>query len=104
MEDELIDNDETLYWAYNSANHDMTNHDMQRSQLHFYLDHCKHSFIRDGIGADYEVSGGVSADDAIDRVPVRAVGLIPVHHCEVGDNHVHLVFRHLPGKLHKSQR
>lgn len=39
---------------------------------------------------------GVSTDDAVDGVPVRAVGLVPVHHRQVGDHHVDLVLWHLP--------
>lgn len=68
-------------------------------QLHFYLDHCQHALIGDGVGADGEVSRGVSAHDAVHGVPVGAVGLISVHHCQVGHHHVHLVLWHLPRKL-----
>lgn len=39
---------------------------------------------------------GVSADDAVDGVPVGAVGLVPVHHRQVGDHHVDLVLWDLP--------
>lgn len=65
-------------------------------QLLLYLDHRHHALISDGIGADAEVSGRVSADDAVDSVPVGAVGLISVHHRQVGDHHIHLVLRNLP--------
>lgn len=65
-------------------------------QLNIYLDHCQHALIGDGVGADGEVSRGVSADDAVDGVPVGTVGLIPVHHCQVGHHHIHLVLWHLP--------
>lgn len=73
-------------------------------QLWFYLDHREHSLIRDGICADGEVSRRVAADDSIDSVPVWAVGLIPVHHRQVGYHDVHLVLRHLTGKLHRGGR
>lgn len=66
------------------------------AQLHFYLDHRQHALIGDGVGADGEVSRGVSADDAVDGVPVGTVGLIPVHHREVCHHHIHLVLWHLP--------
>lgn len=73
---------------------------MQRKEAYFfYLDHCHHALICDGIGADGEVSRWVSADNAIDCVPVRTVGLIPVHHCQVGHHHVYFVLWNLPGKL-----
>lgn len=64
-----------------------------------HLDHRQHALIGDGVGADGEVSRGVSADDAVHGVPVGTVGLIPVHHRQVGHHHVHLVLRHLPRKL-----
>lgn len=69
------------------------------AQLNLYLEHCQHALIGDGVGADGEVAGGVAADDAVDGVPVGTVGLIPVHHRQVGHHHVHLVLRHLPRKL-----
>lgn len=62
----------------------------------FHLEHRQHALIGDGVGADGEVARGVSADDAVDGVPVGAVGLVPVHHRQVGDHHVHLVLWHLP--------
>lgn len=65
-------------------------------QLNFYLDYCQHALISDGVGADGEVSRGVSADNAVDSVPVGTVGLIPVHHRQVGHHHIHLVLWHLP--------
>ncbi|KAA8593454.1 hypothetical protein FQN60_009570, partial [Etheostoma spectabile] len=40
----------------------------------------QHAIIGDGVGADGEVSRGVSTDDAVDGVPVGTVGLIPVHY------------------------
>lgn len=61
-----------------------------------YLDHCQHALVGDGVGADGEVSCGISADDAVDGVPVGTVGLVPVHHRQVGDHHVDLVLRDLP--------
>lgn len=64
-----------------------------------HLDHRQHALVGDGVGADGEVSRRVSADDAVHGVPVGAVGLIPVHHRQVGHHHVHLVLQHLPGKL-----
>lgn len=68
-------------------------------QLNFYLCHCQHALIGDGVGADGEVSRGVSADDAVDGIPVGAVGLISVHHRQVSHHHIHLVLWHLPRKL-----
>lgn len=65
----------------------------------FYLDHCQHAVVGDGVGADGEVSSGVAADDAVDGVPVGTVRLIPVHHCQVGHHHIHLVLWHLPREL-----
>lgn len=41
----------------------------------------------------------VAADDAVHGVPVGTVGLVPVHHRQVGHHHVHLVLWHLPRKL-----
>lgn len=67
--------------------------------LHSHLDHCQHALIGDGVGADGEVSGRVPADDAVDSVPVGAVGLIPVHHCKVGHHHINLILWHLSRKL-----
>lgn len=69
-----------------------------------YLDDCQHPLIRDWMGADGEVSRGVSTDDAVDCIPVGAVGLISVHHCEVGGHNIHLVLWDLPRKLQKRQR
>lgn len=70
----------------------------------FYLDHCQHALISDGVGANGEVPRGVSADDAVDGVPVGAVRLIPVHHRQVGHHNVHLVLWHLPGKLQSGRK
>lgn len=61
-----------------------------------YLDHCQHALVGDGVGADGEVSRGISADDAVDGVPVGTVGLVPVHHSQVRDHHVDLVLWDLP--------
>lgn len=74
---------------------------MGRQQFHFYLDHSQHALVCDGVGANGEVPRGVSADDAIDGVPVGAVRLISVHHCQVGHHHVHLVLWHFSRKLRR---
>ena len=71
----------------------------RNKQLQLYLDHGQHAIVGDGVGADGEVPGGVATDDAVDSVPVGAVGLIPVHHRQVGHHHVHLVLWHLSRKL-----
>ncbi len=63
--------------------------------LHFHLDHHQHALIGDGIGADGEVSRGISTDDAVHSVPVGTVGLISVHHGQVGHHHIHFVLWHL---------
>lgn len=70
-----------------------------RAKSSSYLDHCDHALISNGVGADGEVSRGVPAHDAVDSVPVGAVGLITVYHCQVGHHHVHLVLWHFPRKL-----
>lgn len=72
-------------------------------QLHFYLNHCQHALIGDGVGADGEVPGGVSADNAVDGIPVGAVGLVPVHHRQVGHHYIDLVLWHLPRKLQNAR-
>lgn len=41
----------------------------------------------------------VAADDAVHGVPVGTVGLVPVHHRQVGHHHIDLVLWNLPGKL-----
>lgn len=50
------------------------------------------------------MSRGVSVHDAINCVPVGAVGLISVHHCQVGDHDIHFVLRNLTGKLQTEKR
>lgn len=61
-----------------------------------YLDHGQHALVGDGVGADGEVPRGVAADDAVDGVPVGAVGLVPVHHRQVRHHHVDFVLQDLP--------
>lgn len=76
----------------------------EKEAASFYLDHRQHALICDGVGADGEVSSGVAADNPIHCVPVRAVGLISVHHRQVGHHCIHLVFWHLPRKLWRRRR
>lgn len=64
-----------------------------------HLDHRQHPLVGDGVGADGEVAHRVAADDAVHSVPVGTVGLVPVHHRQVGHHHIHLVLWHLPRKL-----
>lgn len=61
-----------------------------------HLHHGDHALVGDGVRADAEVARGVPADDAVDSVPVRGVGLISVHHSEVCDHHLHPVFGDFP--------
>ena len=45
------------------------------------------------------MSGRVTADDAVDSIPIGTVGLIPVHYRQVGHHHINLVLWHFPRKL-----
>lgn len=66
-----------------------------------YLDHSDHAVIVDRVGADEEVTLGVSAGDAVLGSPVGAVRLIPVNHCQIGHHHIHPVLWDLPRKLER---
>ena len=64
-----------------------------------YLNHGDHAVVADGVGADAEVSRGISVDDPVHSIPVRAVRLVPVNHRQVGHHHINLVLRYLSRKL-----
>lgn len=66
-----------------------------------YLHHSDHAVIGDGISADGEVPIWVSADDPVDGVPVRRVGLVGINNCQISHSKIHLVLWDFTGKLQK---
>jgi len=58
-----------------------------------YLHNGYHAFVGDGVCPDGEMAGGVSADNAVDGIPVGGVRLVPVHHRQICHHNLHSVLR-----------
>lgn len=69
-----------------------------------YLHDGYHAFVGDGVCPDGEMARGVSADNAVDGIPVGGVRLVPVHHRQIGHHNLHSVLRNFSRILQMKDR
>lgn len=64
-----------------------------------HLDHSHEALVSGGVSWDGEAAGWVAAGDLVHCIPGPSVGLVFVHHCQVGHDDIHPVLWNLPVEL-----